>query len=136
MCVGDVLEVTCTIDSIALVWKVNGASHAFTAITSINASVMLGGVQLTLVSVDQDLVTTAIVKNINSNHNGTVLTCLNYLVPEDMASITIVVQGKSIVHTNSVLKFFHYRLVPTCLCFLQVLLLLRYVLRSPLSHLF
>ena len=74
--------------------------HLFTTLSPVNSVIMVSDIELKLVSSGQELVSTAILYNIQANQNGTVLTCLNDLLPnplpEDMASITIIVQGKGI----------------------------------------
>ena len=104
VCVGDGLEVTCTVGTSSLAWKIYGELHIFTSFSPVNSVMMASDIELKLVSSGQELVSIAMLYNISSNHNGTILICLNTILPnppsEDMASITIIVQGKVIMHTN------------------------------------
>ena len=104
MCVGDELVVNCTVNSFAIFFEVNGELKGFTGLSSINSVEMIGNFEIMLVSVSPELVSTATLNNINPNHNGTVLTCLtdidDDLPPEEMASITIIVQGIKLTHAS------------------------------------
>ena len=104
VCVGDELVVTCTVNSFQIFFEVNGKSIGFTILSAVNSTEMVGGFEIMLVSTGQELVSTATINNINPNHNGTVLTCLTAidvdLPPEEMANITIIVQGIKLTHAS------------------------------------
>ena len=95
MCIGDGLVVTCTVLTVGIFWEVNGEMEGFTIISTVHSVKMVGNFEILLVSVSPDLVSTATLTNINSNHNGTVLTCLNS--QEETSNLTIIVQGR-LVH--------------------------------------
>ena len=71
---------------------------------------MIGDFEVVLVSntPDLELVSTATLNTTNPDHNGTVLSCLNVLspspIPEEMASITIIVKGKL---SHTMIKHFY-----------------------------
>ena len=106
MCVADELEVTCTVDALSLTWKVNGEQRVFTRLSPVNSVMMIADFDLILLSNNQELVSTATLNSTNPTHNGTVLSCSGVAnpnpLPEEMATITIIVQGKpSHTHTSN-----------------------------------
>ena len=103
VCIGDGLEVTCTADTPTLSWEINGVMQIFTRVSMVNTVILVGDVELMLLSTGQELVSTATLNNINPIHNRTVLTCLNVLnpLPEEMVNITIIVQGKGITMAHA-----------------------------------
>ena len=100
VCIGDKLEVTCKVNTFTLFWEINNDVDGFTTQSMEGSVKMVGGFKVTLVLNNQPLVSTATLNNIDPSHNGTVLTCINTIVdqplPEQMANVTIIVQGKLI----------------------------------------
>ena len=103
-CVGDGIVVTCSVTTIVVYWIANGESEGFTKVSPVNSVKMVGNFEIMLVSVAPTLVTTATLNDVNSNHNGTVLTCSTTLEdtppPEDAANITIIVQGTTLAQES------------------------------------
>ena len=93
------MNITCKVKTDLLGWKINNMVLLFPA-SGVNGPVMVGDTKFILLSEsEQEVVSRATLSNINSNHNGTVMTCVNTLIrypgpkPEEMASITIIVKG-------------------------------------------
>ena len=98
VCVGDELEVTCTVNTVALTWEINGEQRIFTTLSPVHSVMMIADFELVLLYKTHKLVSSATLNSIKAIHNGTVLSCWNIIssnpLPEEMASITVIIQGK------------------------------------------
>ena len=104
VCVDENVMITYTVSSTTtLMWALTDPTndsildyYAYTDTTSLQYVRMLGDFELRLKS-NKPLLSTATLNNTDLKHNGTVLFCANGFsqpLPEDAASITILVKGK------------------------------------------
>ena len=101
VCLGTTVQVNCTTGTNDLLWRTSPECRVS---YEKNDTALVGVVrhscdfEAILLSTNPSLLSTATLSNINFSHNGTVLTCVNTIIPvnlgaDQMASIIIVVQG-------------------------------------------
>ena len=101
VCLGTAIEVNCTTGTNNLVWTTTPECRMSynTANTALVGDVLtFCDFEVILLSTSPSLMSTAILRNVNLSHNGTVLTCANTflitnLQADQMASISIFVRG-------------------------------------------
>ena len=98
VCLGSTVEVNCTTFTIDLYWETT--PECFFSYDSGNIVGLVGmfcDFEVILLSTSPSLMSTAALNNVNSSHNGTVLTCINTILPnpgaDQMASVRIFVRG-------------------------------------------
>ena len=101
LCSGTHVQVNCTTGTDDLYWRTSPECR----VSYEKDDTALVGVvrpfcdfEAILLSTSPSLVSTATLSNVNSSHNGTVLTCVNTIIQvnlaaDQMASITIIVRG-------------------------------------------
>ena len=109
VCSGKAVQVNCTTETDDLYWRTTPECR----VSYQKDDTALVGVvrpfcdfEAILLSTSPSLMSTATLANVNSSHNGTVLTCVNTIIQvnlgaDQMASISIVVRGnvhRKIVH--------------------------------------
>ena len=102
-CIGSTAEVNCTTFTQDLYWETTpGCFYSYDNDNIVGLVGMLCDFEVILLSTSPSLMSTAILRNVNAAHNGTVLTCVNTILPnpgaDQMASIRIFVRGN--VHHN------------------------------------
>ena len=78
MCPGDTLVFTCTTDTGALIWYINGTTQNafFIEADQLNSTESLDIFTLSLIDIiGATLVSTATVQNVNIENNGTIIIC-------------------------------------------------------------
>ena len=101
VCLGAAVQVNCTTETDRLLWKTTPecrVSYDKGNAQPLGVVTPFCDFEAVLLSTNSSLMSTATLSNVNSSHNGTVLTCVNTIVqvdlePDQMASITIVVRG-------------------------------------------
>ena len=102
VCIGSTVEVNCTTFTADLAWETDDCFIG-SYVRSANTDIVQEGCDFVvkLVSSNPWLVSTATLNNVQPIHNATVLTCLNTILPsvteEQMASITIIVAGNTVM---------------------------------------
>ena len=110
VCLGTTVEVNCTTETNFLLWSTSpecGIPYSKHSTDFVGVVRTFCDFEAILLSTSPSLMSTATLSNVNSSHNGTVLTCANTLVVglgEDQ-SLSIIVRG----NVNQKLSKFYVR---------------------------
>ena len=101
VCSGTAVQVNCTTETDDLYWRTTlecRVSYDKDDTALVGVMIPSCVFEAILISTSPSLMSTATLSNLNSSHNGTVLTCVNTIVPvglgpDQMASIIFLVRG-------------------------------------------